>query len=69
MSLYIVNKCNDLYKQGTVIECLDHGCQVVETKTVNNRMEVVRSVGVAFPLAVIEPIAIKILHRGLANER
>lgn len=68
MSLYIVHKVNGPYRPGTFIECFDHGCQVVETRTENNRVQIVRTKGVVFPLSYVEPYVKRILRKGFQQK-
>ena len=68
MSFHIVSKANGRFKPGTWFECLDDGCREVEVDTVNNRVVVVREVGLVFPHDAVMPYVTSVMKRGIVRQ-
>lgn len=64
MSLYVVPRDCTEWRAGTYIECFSHGCSVVQVRSRDNRLEVVREIGLTFPQSLLKGKAVKILGRG-----
>lgn len=65
MSFHIVSKQNNRFRPGTWFECLDDGCREVQVETVNNRMKVVKEVGLVMPKGEIDPYITSVMKRGV----
>lgn len=65
MSMHIVSRANNRWRQGTWFECFDDGCREVKIETVENRVKVVKEVGFIMPYSEIEPYTSWTMKRGL----
>lgn len=65
MSMHIVSKVNNRWSCGTWFQCHDHGCQEVEIETVDNRVRVVKEVGLVIPFSEIKGCITTTMKRGL----
>ena len=63
--LAVIRKRNPYFPPGTWIECFDDGCRKVEVESVNNRLKVVKEVGIILPQEKLEPFMTKALSKGL----
>lgn len=55
MSLHMISRANEHYRQGTWYECTDIGCREVDVETVENHLKVVREKGFVIPKSLIQP--------------
>ena len=62
--LAVVRKQNPYFPPGTWIECHDDGCRKVEVETKDNRLRVVKEVGLIIPQKELQPFMSKALSRG-----
>jgi hypothetical protein len=62
--LAVVRKRNPYFPPGTWIECFDDGCRKVEVESVNNRLKVVKEVGLVIPQDKLEPFMSRALSKG-----
>jgi hypothetical protein len=62
--LAVVRKRNPYFPPGTWIECYDDGCRKVEVESVNNRLKVVKEVGLVIPQDKLEPFMSRALSKG-----
>jgi len=60
MPLWIVHKPNDRFKRGTFFEETDWGVQEAIIKRVGNKLTVEDTKGFIFPVAEIQPYALRI---------
>lgn len=65
MAIYAVVRANPYFKQGTTIECFDHGCQKVSYEQKGSYAKPINNEGVAIPLDVMRPFVMKVLKKGL----
>lgn len=64
MALYIVIKENPYFPVTAWVECLDHGCQLVERVQEGNKAKMGRARGVAIPYLMLKQFIIKPQKRG-----
>ncbi len=69
MSLYIVNKRNPFFKNGTVIELFEDGFQECEMGVEDNRMSCKGHTGLIKPEREVKPYCIRILRRGFDDPK
>ena len=62
--LAVVRKRNPYFPPGTWSECFDDGCRKVEVESVNNRLKVVKEVGIVIPQDKLEPFMSRELSKG-----
>lgn len=65
MSLHIVSKANGPWRPGTWFECFDDGCRQVTVETVNNRVQVVKELGLILPHEEVFPHVTCVMKRGV----
>ena len=65
MSLHVISRNNNRWRQGTWFECFDDGCREVEVYTENNRMKVKREIGFILPFSEIQDYVTTAMRKGL----
>ena len=65
MSFHIVSKASGPYRPGTWFECMDDGCRQVEVVTVDNRVQVVKEIGLIVPHEEVFPYVTSVMKRGI----
>lgn len=65
MSLHIITRANAPWRPGTWFECMDDGCRQVEIATIDNRVHVVKEIGLIIPHEEIFPYVTSVVKKGI----
>lgn len=65
MSLHMISRANQYYRQGAWYSCTDEGCMEVEVETVENHLKVVREKGFIIPMSLIQPYVTSPIRGGV----